>query len=299
VTNLIPDPYDVGDRVDIDDRKYIVEHMSLLYTVLKRIDCHKITQIPNNILNTKPIENVSRSKYMQEQLTIPINFSTSFEDIQKLKHELLIFIKENSRDYQEDLEVEIAGINELDRLNLNVDIKHRGNWANETLTLQRRNRFLCALVAILRNIPIYGPGGGSPAVGEQGKPMYTVSIPDDVAQENMRKAAEAKAAERWDHDVDSDDENESGKEDKGANTGNSSSTAVGDIPDGRHDLSSFADRSSAAQHRNNSVSRRGDLDEVRGMLKRENTKGRRKPAPADPSISAPLSQQTGYQQPHY
>jgi len=303
---FVKHPYDVGDRVDIDDRKYIVEHMSLLYTVLKRIDCHKITQIPNNILNTKPIENVSRSKYMQEQLTVPINFNTSFEDIQKLKHELLIFIKENSRDYQEDLEVEITGINELDRLILKVDIKHRGNWANETLSLQRRNRFLCALVAILRNIPIYGPGGGDLVVGEQGKPMYTVSVPDDVARENMRKAAETKAAERWDDDVDSDDESESGKKDKGANTGNSSSTAVGDIPDGRHDVFPFADRghaetgSSAAQHRNDSVNRRGDLDEVRGMLKRESTKGRRKPAPSNPSIPAPqypLSQQTGYQQP--
>jgi len=31
---FVKHPYDVGDRVDIDDKKYIVEHISLLYTVL-------------------------------------------------------------------------------------------------------------------------------------------------------------------------------------------------------------------------------------------------------------------------
>ncbi|KAF8250789.1 hypothetical protein K440DRAFT_107756 [Wilcoxina mikolae CBS 423.85] len=157
---FVKHPYDVGDRVDIDDKKYIVEHISLLYTVLKRVDNNKTTQIPNNVLNTKILENITRSGCMKEQLTIAVHYDTSFEDIQKLKYELLLFAKENSRDFQPDLEVEVIGINDLDKLVLRLEMRHRSNWANEALMLSRRNRFMLALVAILRRIPIYAPGGG-------------------------------------------------------------------------------------------------------------------------------------------
>lgn len=97
---------------------------------------------------------------MKEQLSIAVHFDTSFEDIQKLKYELLLFAKENSRDFQPDLEVEVIGINDLDKLVLRVEMRHRSNWANESLMLARRNRFMLALVSILRRIPIYAPGAG-------------------------------------------------------------------------------------------------------------------------------------------
>lgn len=128
--------------------------------VLKRVDNNKTTQIPNNLLNTKVLENITRSGCMKEQLSIAVNFDTSFEDIQKLKHELLLFAKENSRDFQPDLEVEVFGISDLDKLVLRIEMRHRSNWANESLMLARRNRFMLALVSILRRIPIYAPGGG-------------------------------------------------------------------------------------------------------------------------------------------
>jgi len=58
--------------VDIDDKKFIVEHISLLFTVFKRVDNVKTTQIPNNVLNTKIVENITRSKFIQEQLMVPV-----------------------------------------------------------------------------------------------------------------------------------------------------------------------------------------------------------------------------------
>lgn len=303
---FVKHPYDVGDRVDIDDKRFTVEHISLLYTVLKRVDNHKTTQIPNNVLNTKPIENISRSKFMQEQLVVPINFDTTFEDIQKLKHELLLFVRENSRDFQPDLEVEVTGISQLDLMNLKIDIKHRGNWANESLTMQRRNKFFCALVLILRRIPIYGPGAGDPAVGEQGKPMYTVAIPDEVAQANMKKAVEEKAAKRWDYDSDDDSDDESGDDKKGKNNSSSGSTAVGleiNVSNPHGHFSPFSDRRPDTRDdhttigRKSSESRRGDLEEVRSLLHRESTKGRRKPGASDPA-SHHHQAASGYHPPH-
>ncbi|KAI5782773.1 Mechanosensitive ion channel-domain-containing protein [Geopyxis carbonaria] len=283
---FVKHPYDVGDRVDVDDKRFVVEHISLLYTILKRVDNHKTTQIPNNVLNTKMIENITRSKLMKEQIVVSVHFDTTFEDIQKLKHELSLFVQENSRDFMPELDVEVAGIAKLDQLDLRIEIKHRGNWANETLTLQRRNKFFCALVVILRKIPIYAPGAGDPAVGEQGKPMYTVAVSDELAREEMKKAAAAKTAKRWDHeddDDDDDDEPNHGSKDMSS----SGSTAVGlDLNlSGHRARSPFNDPRPDTAHDNTTLgrrstdSRRGDIEEVRGLLNRESTKGRRKPVP--------------------
>ncbi|RPA91946.1 hypothetical protein L873DRAFT_1711929 [Choiromyces venosus 120613-1] len=295
---FVKHPFDVGDRVDIDDRRFQVEHISLLYSVFKRVENNKVTQVPNNVLNTKWVENISRSKYMQEFVKIGVNYDTSLEDIQKLREELLIFVRENSRDFQQELEVEVIGINELDKLEIKVEIKHKSNWSNEALTCQRRNKFFCALVKILKKIPIYGVGMGDPALGEEAKPMFTVAISDDKAHEYMDKGSEARKAQRWDAKKD-DDEDFPGADShsihKGKEAGHSTGLNFGISP--RHNTPSpFGDnqarpsfdgrRDNATLGRPSMESRREeDIEEVRGLLKRESTKGRRKPASS--SIATP------------
>lgn len=87
------------------------------------------------------------------------SFDTSVEDIETLKMELMLFVRENSRDFQPEIEVEVAGINDLDKLTLRIELRFR-ETITEALALQRRNKFILALVAILKKIPIYAPGGG-------------------------------------------------------------------------------------------------------------------------------------------
>ncbi|KAG0136971.1 Mechanosensitive ion channel-domain-containing protein [Tuber indicum] len=281
---FVKHPFDVGDRVDIDDKRFQVEHISLLYSVFKRVDNNKITQVPNNVLNTKWVENISRSKYMQELVKIGVNYDTSLEDIQKLRDELLVFVRENSRDFQQELEVEVIGINELDKLEIKVEIKHKSNWSNEALTCQRRNKFFCALVKILRKIPIYGVGKGDPVIGEEAKPMFTVAISDDKAHEYMDKGNEAKMALRWDSKKEGEEDSRS---QKGKEAGVATGLSFGVSP--LHNASSpFYDNrarpsfdgrmDNATVGRPSIESRREDIEEVRGLLKRESTKGRRKHA---------------------
>lgn len=119
------DPYDVGDRVDINDNKFVVLHMSLLYTTFRRVDNGKASQVPNNVLNTQWIENVSRSKQMSETINLAVDFGTTFEDIQALKEEMSKFIKSNDRDYSPNFNIEVAGVNNLDRLELKIGILHK------------------------------------------------------------------------------------------------------------------------------------------------------------------------------
>ncbi|KAK9349835.1 hypothetical protein V1523DRAFT_442984 [Lipomyces doorenjongii] len=45
---------------------YIVEHISLLFTIFRRVDTHKNVQFPNSVLNTLWVEKVSHSLAMQD-----------------------------------------------------------------------------------------------------------------------------------------------------------------------------------------------------------------------------------------
>lgn len=124
---FVKHPFDVGDRIDIGEEQLLVEHISLLFTVFKKVKTHKTTQVPNIVLNGLWIENVSRSKAMREQLLVYISFDTSLEDIQLLKGEIQNFVlgKENSRDFQPDVEVEVTGLAEMNKMELKVEIKHK------------------------------------------------------------------------------------------------------------------------------------------------------------------------------
>ncbi|WEW59797.1 hypothetical protein PRK78_005277 [Emydomyces testavorans] len=195
---FVKHPYDVGDRVDINKSRLLVERISLLFTVFKNIDDHKVTQVPNIVLNTCWIENISRSKAMKEQLTLTVDFGTSFEDIQLLKQEMQKFVleKENSRDFQRDVDVEVTGVGDMDKMELTIEIRHKSNWSNETVRAARRSKFMCALVLAVRRVPIYGPGGGDAALGDVWKPTYSVSVSHEQAQASKDQYAADKEKKR-------------------------------------------------------------------------------------------------------
>ena len=124
---FVKHPFDVGDRVDIGAEQLIVERISLLYTVFKNLKTHKTTQAPNVVLNNVWIDNVTRSKAMRESLLLYINFDTTLEDIQLLRKEMQSFVldKENSRDFEPEIDVEVTGIAEMNKLELRVEIRHK------------------------------------------------------------------------------------------------------------------------------------------------------------------------------
>jgi len=121
----------------------VVLQISLLYTVFRRVDSGKTSQVPNNILNTQWIENVSRSKQMSETIKLAVDFATTFEDIQALKEEMAKFVKENNRDYFPDFDIEIAGVNNLDQLELKIKILHKVRLRLWILDLIYVNDTLC------------------------------------------------------------------------------------------------------------------------------------------------------------
>ena len=191
---FVKHPFDVGDRVDIGDTQLLVERISLLFTVFRKVKDHKTTQVPNIVLNSNWIDNVSRSKAMREQVFLYINVDTTLEDVQLLKSEMSAFVldKDNARDFQPDIDVEMTGLAEMNKLELKVEIRHKSNWANEAVRASRRSKFMCALVLALRKVPIYGPGAGAAGAGDPANPTYSVAISHEVAAANKKEFAESK-----------------------------------------------------------------------------------------------------------
>jgi len=199
---FVKHPYDVGDRVDIlvgpEKINLQVEKISLLYTVFLRIDRMQVVQTPNIQLNNLWIENVTRSKAMKEVIDVNISYDTTFEDVELLRAEMEKFVRspDNSRDFQPDFSIGVAGVGDLDKLNLKVAIKHKSNWHNEAVRATRRSKFICALALGLKKIPIYKPGGGDEALGSVGNPTYSVTVSDEDAASKRDAAAQNKEGKR-------------------------------------------------------------------------------------------------------
>ncbi|KAG4433479.1 hypothetical protein IFR05_011044 [Cadophora sp. M221] len=188
-------PFDVGDRVDINNDQLTVTHISLLFTTFKRISNHRTVQIPNNILNSLWVENVSRSEQMREQVGIFVSFSTSFDDIQTLQNEMENFVRENSREYSQGADIQLLSTAEMNKLELRLEICHKRNWANESVRAAQRSKFMYALVAAMRKVPVYAPGGGDAALGDKANASYSVSISSTEAlyhRENYKSEQDSK-----------------------------------------------------------------------------------------------------------
>ena len=75
-------PFKVGDEVKIKGYRAIVKEIQIFYTVLKNFDQTEVT-IPNNVLMTSPIHNLSADKVRSIELDLHVPFH---EDVDKVIH---------------------------------------------------------------------------------------------------------------------------------------------------------------------------------------------------------------------
>lgn len=281
---FVKHPYDIGDRIDIGTEQFTVEHIALLYSVFKRVANGKTVQIPNIVLNTQWVENITRSKAMREQVSVFCDFGTSFEDISLLKQEMTTFVRDpaNAREFHPDIDIEVVSIAEMNKLELRVEIRHKSNWSNESLRASRRSKFMCALVVALRKVPIHGPGGADAALGSADKPTWSVSVPP----------ADAVAAyQKYKDKADSGRLVPLNKPTEAENTGKTTGTdwlggednAISQLNNRRPGLDTIRDDTWESRDDDGSstigrpsMDRRPDLDEVRGLLRKASSVGKRK-----------------------
>src|SRR5271170_1273679 len=179
---FVKHPFDVGDRVSIygntgstlkgDD--YFVKEISLLYTEFKKMEGH-VVQAPNSYLNTLFILNMRRSGGLAEALPIVIRFGTTLEQIDSLRQQLLEFVRNEKREYQGNILTELRDVTEAYSLTLNIVFFYKSNWQNELIRLQRRNKFICAMMIAMQELGIQGPRRMLPG-GHEENPYYVQTM---------------------------------------------------------------------------------------------------------------------------
>lgn len=180
---FVKHPFDVGDRVSIygntgatglgDD--YFVKEIALLYTEFKKMEGH-VVQAPNSYLNTLFILNQRRSGGLAEAVPICIKFGTTLDQIEGLRNKLLEFVRAEKREYQGNILTELREVSEAHSLTLNVVFFYKSNWQNELLRLQRRNKFICAMMVSMQECGIEGPRMRFPGQKES-FPVYLQNVP--------------------------------------------------------------------------------------------------------------------------
>ncbi|KAF8798709.1 hypothetical protein BYT27DRAFT_7228290 [Phlegmacium glaucopus] len=145
---FIKHPFDVGDRVILNKETYTVKEIRLLSTIF--LDSTSgIVQAPNNQLNT----------LMSESFVFDVAYSTTFEDLERLREKMLEFVTAEKRDYQPVFDVTVKDFPEQSKMTLSADIKYKGNGQQAAIKAKRRNKWMCALKTALAEAKIYGPDG--------------------------------------------------------------------------------------------------------------------------------------------
>ena len=175
---------------------------------------------------------------------------------------------------------------------------------------------MCALVLALRKVPVYAPGGGGAALGSSDSPSYSVAVSDaeaanaraafSQAKEGKRLVPTAKAANRSSTSGTSSDPTPARPSSPGdlrARSGTVKYTApvteanviltLNSRPpasDPAHDWVNDDNNTASPSTPQGEVDRRrsNDIEEVRGMLSRNSTRGKRK-NPVQQSPQAPNS----------
>jgi hypothetical protein len=135
-----------------------------------------VVQAPNSYLNTLFILNQRRSGGLAEAVPITFKFGTTLEQIDGLRQKLLEFVKQEKREYQANILTELRDVIEAHSITLNIVFFYKSNWQNELLRLQRRNKFICALMVSMQELGIEGPRMRYPGQ-KQSFPVYLQNVP--------------------------------------------------------------------------------------------------------------------------
>ncbi|RPD63790.1 hypothetical protein L227DRAFT_496301 [Lentinus tigrinus ALCF2SS1-6] len=185
---FIKHPFDVGDRVTVSKETYTVKEIRLLSTIfLDGNAC--LVQAPNTVLNGQLIHNIRRSPQMSEPFEFDVAYSTSFDQIEKLRAMMLAFLKVERRDYQPIFDIYVIDMPEQGKMTLRADIKYKSNWQQGSLKAQRRNKWICALKASMEKLKIFGPSGDPNA--SAGPTKYTKVPYEDVLKKEQEAARHA------------------------------------------------------------------------------------------------------------
>ncbi|KAK4481376.1 hypothetical protein RD792_012263 [Penstemon davidsonii] len=146
-------PFDVGDRIEVDEVQMVVEEMNILTTVLLKFDNHKI-YYPNSVLSTKPIHNFYRSPDMGDAIDFCIHISTSVEKIAVMKQRITSYVDNKSDHWYPAPMIVMRDVEDMNRLKWSVWLSQKMNFQDMGERWVRRALLVEELVKIFRELDI-------------------------------------------------------------------------------------------------------------------------------------------------
>ncbi|KRH93821.1 Mechanosensitive ion channel [Pseudoloma neurophilia] len=138
VFHLLSHPYDVGDRVIIENEEFVVEKIDLLYTTFLDNN-NKVSYMPNTTLVLKKIENIRRTKNQCEAVEVKIPASTKYSKLDEIHKNLEKNCSKNDIIFTGHAFIREI-VQEDDKLKLILSIEHRGNFQDLGEMQKRRIR---------------------------------------------------------------------------------------------------------------------------------------------------------------
>ncbi|CAO3610461.1 unnamed protein product [Cunninghamella echinulata] len=147
-------PYDVGDKVVINNVTMFVNYIGILGTIFDSTNGVKV-YVPTTELFKANIINIRRSPAMGESINIHIDFRTPTDVIFTLNDRLTDWLAGQPRDFvASDFSVRIQTLTDCNKIELTMWLPHKNNW--QTFGRSRnKNRFLFFLKDTLHDLNIH------------------------------------------------------------------------------------------------------------------------------------------------
>lgn len=136
-------PYDIGDRVYIDNDNLIVKDIGLTNTTFERWN-NEIVIITNSYIKSKVITNIRRSKNQQWKISFYILSSIDVKTLNKLKTNVKDFVSKNQA--FEHISITYDEIKECKFYKMSFIVKHTINHQNGFFMWKVQNKFMVKLV---------------------------------------------------------------------------------------------------------------------------------------------------------
>lgn len=158
---LVSHPFDVGDKVLIDNQSFKVKELGL-WTCSFENHQDAIVYLCNNEIREAKIANTRRSGRQTESCRLKLNSSCNDRQLEQLEVEMRRFVEENERDFEVgSFMITRVTVMDRERIEVEMEVTHKSNF-QETAVRNRRSRaFFLALTDALSkcNISIADPPG--------------------------------------------------------------------------------------------------------------------------------------------
>jgi mechanosensitive ion channel protein 4/5/6/7/8/9/10 len=146
-------PYDVGDRILIDDMNLIVHRVNFMSTEFIQWDGQRM-YIPNTVLLGKVIHNMRRSNPQKDTIALDLHISTPPQMIETLRQRLKVFFETNKSEYDPDFSFDFQRIEKSTKLCFTLLYQGHENWQEYLPRWHRRARLLLFLHNLLQELHV-------------------------------------------------------------------------------------------------------------------------------------------------